>query len=55
MESEIAIRGEAAADIGAIAGVTTAAFETLAISNHSEQFIIKALGFISFRLPTDRK
>ena len=43
MESEIAIRGETTGDIGAIAEVTTAAFETLAISNHTEQFIIEAL------------
>jgi len=55
MDSKIAVRGETTGDIGAIAEVTTAAFETLAISNHTEQFIIEALGFISFRLPTDKK
>jgi putative acetyltransferase len=37
------IRNETAADIEAIAEVTEAAFETLAISRHTEQFIIKAL------------
>jgi putative acetyltransferase len=43
MESEIAVRDETTGDIGAIAEVTTAAFETLAISNHTEQLIIEAL------------
>ena len=43
MTREIVIRRETAADIGAIAEVTVAAFETLAISNHTEQFIIAAL------------
>jgi putative acetyltransferase len=37
------IRNETDADIGAIAEVTIAAFETLEISNHTEQFIIEAL------------
>jgi putative acetyltransferase len=37
------IRNETDADIGAITGVTIAAFETLVISNHTEQFIIEAL------------
>jgi len=37
------IRNETDADIGAIAEVTMAAFETLEISNHTEQFIIEAL------------
>ena len=37
------IRKESPSDIEAIAQVTEAAFKTLAISNHTEQFIIKAL------------
>ncbi|GAF95514.1 unnamed protein product, partial [marine sediment metagenome] len=43
MNSEIAIRSENNADIGAITEVTVAAFKTLEISNHTEQFIIAAL------------
>ena len=43
MRREIVIRRETAADIGAIAEVTIAAFWTLAVSNHTEQFIIGAL------------
>ena len=43
MNPEITIRSETSADIGAIAEVTMAAFKTLAISNHTEQFIIGAL------------
>jgi putative acetyltransferase len=37
------IRKETPADIETIAHVTTAAFKTLPISNHTEQYIIKAL------------
>lgn len=37
------IRKETASDIDAITEVTIAAFNTLPISNHTEQFIIKAL------------
>lgn len=37
------IRKETAADIDAITEVTIAAFKTLALSNHTEQFIIHAL------------
>ncbi len=37
------IRAETPADLSAIAEVTVAAFRTLAISNHTEQFIISAL------------
>jgi putative acetyltransferase len=37
------IRNETASDIEAITRVTEAAFRTLQISNHTEQFIIKAL------------
>jgi len=43
MKPEITIRDEAAADVGAITEVTVAAFKTLAISNHTEQFVIEAL------------
>ena len=39
----IIIRNESESDIDAISAVTKAAFEKLAISNHTEQFIIKAL------------
>ena len=37
------IRSETPADIEAIAAVTKAAFETLAISEHTEQYIVEAL------------
>ncbi len=37
------IRNETVSDIEAITGVTKAAFRTLAISNHTEQFIVAAL------------
>ncbi len=37
------IRDETDADYTAISGVTIAAFETMEISNHTEQFIIEAL------------
>ena len=37
------IRSETSADVSAIAEVTVVAFKTLAISNHTEQFIIAAL------------
>ena len=40
---EIVIRDESNADISAITEVTVAAFATLEISNHTEQFIIRAL------------
>ena len=43
MKQDIAIREETAADIPTIAEVTVAAFKTLAISNHTEQFIVAAL------------
>ena len=43
MGTEIVIRCETDADAGAIADVTSAAFSTLPISNHTEQFIIAAL------------
>ena len=43
MRDDILIRPETPADVSAIAEVTVAAFRTLAISNHTEQFIISAL------------
>jgi len=43
MNPKINIRNETDADVGAITDVTIAAFKTLGISNHTEQFIIKAL------------
>ena len=43
MRTGIVIRSETGADVGIIADVTIAAFSTLPISNHTEQFIIAAL------------
>lgn len=43
MIQEIVIRNETDADVGTITEVTIAAFKTLEISNHTEQFIIEAL------------
>jgi putative acetyltransferase len=43
MNRKIVIRPETTADAGAIREVTVAAFETLAISDHTEQFVIEAL------------
>jgi putative acetyltransferase len=43
VEYTVIIRKETASDIDAITEVTIAAFRTLAISEHTEQFIIKAL------------
>ncbi|KPJ58908.1 MAG: GCN5 family acetyltransferase [Latescibacteria bacterium DG_63] len=43
MNPETVVRSETNEDIGAIAEVTIAAFRTLEISNHTEQFIIEAL------------
>jgi len=43
MNPKIIIRSETDADVSAIAEVTVAAFKTLKISNHTEQFIIAAL------------
>lgn len=40
---DLVIRDESSDDINAIAEVTIAAFATLEISNHTEQFIIEAL------------
>ena len=43
MNPMFVIRWETDADVGAIMDVTLSAFETLAISNHTEQFIVEAL------------
>jgi putative acetyltransferase len=43
MTPQITIRNETDADHGAIGAVTIAAFETLEISRHTEQFIVAAL------------
>lgn len=43
MNSQIIIRSETATDVNAITEVTIAAFQTLAVSNHTEQFIVAAL------------
>ncbi len=43
MNPKIVIRSETDADVNAITNVTVAAFKTLEISNHTEQFIIEAL------------
>ena len=43
MHPNIVIRSEMDADVDAITEVTIAAFETLEISNKTEQFIIEAL------------
>jgi putative acetyltransferase len=43
VKDELIIRDETAADAEAITEVTVAAFETLPISNHTEQFIVAAL------------
>ena len=43
MNTKIFIRNETDADVGMISEVTIAAFKTLEISNHTEQFIIEAL------------
>lgn len=43
MNLKVAIRNETDADVSPITEVTVAAFDTLEISNHTEQFIIMAL------------
>ncbi len=43
MKPEVTIRNETDADIDAISQVTIAAFKTLEISKHTEQFIVEAL------------
>lgn len=43
MNPKVTIRSETDADVSAIAEVTVAAFKSLEISNHTEQFIVNAL------------
>lgn len=43
MVQALTIRNETSADVSAIADVTAAAFETLEVSEHTEQFIVAAL------------
>ena len=43
MQTEGIIRNETSLDVSAISEVTIAAFDTLEISNHTEQFVIEAL------------
>jgi len=43
MNPKIVIRNETDADVSAISDVTVAAFKTLEVSNHTEQFIVEAL------------
>jgi len=43
MDAKIVIRSETDADVSAITEVTVAAFKSLEISHHTEQFIIEAL------------
>ena len=43
MNPAIIFRNETDADVSIITDVTVAAFKTLEISNHTEQFIIEAL------------
>jgi putative acetyltransferase len=43
MGPKITIRNETPDDAGVITEVTIAAFKTLAISQHTEQFIVEAL------------
>jgi putative acetyltransferase len=43
MNPNVVIRSETSRDAGAIRDVTVAAFETLEISHHTEQFVIEAL------------
>lgn len=43
MQQPVVIRDETRSDAAAITEVTAAAFATLAISNHTEQFIVEAL------------
>ncbi len=43
MNPKVVIRDETEADAGAITEVTVAAFNTLEISSHTEQFIVEAL------------
>lgn len=58
MKSKIVIRTETSADVSAITEVTIAAFKTLAISSHTEQFIVAALraaGALTLSLVAERE
>ena len=50
MNTRIVIRRETDADVGMIGEVTIAAFKTLEISNHTEQFVIASLRAFYFLL-----
>ena len=57
MQAGVLIRDEVDTDAGAISEVTIAAFSTLEISNHTEQFIIEALreaGALSLSLVAEK-
>ena len=57
LKKEIVIRNETNTDFDAITRVTVEAFKTLAISNHTEQFIIEALrsaGVLSVSLVAEK-
>jgi hypothetical protein len=43
MDPKVVVRDETRDDVCAIAEVTIAAFATLEISNHTEQFVLEAL------------
>lgn len=43
MDPKVVIRAETDADVKAISELTVAAFETLEVSSHTEQFIVEAL------------
>jgi putative acetyltransferase len=43
MNPKIVIRSETVADVSTISELTVAAFKTLEISSHTEQFVIEAL------------
>ncbi len=53
MRPKIVTRSETEADVGAINGVTVAAFKALEISHHTEQFIIAALRIADEALRAD--
>lgn len=57
MSRDVSIRSEVQADVSAIGEVTAAAFETLDISDHTEQFVIAALraaGALTISLVAER-
>lgn len=58
MNGNVIVRNETSDDVSAITEVTVAAFETLAISQHTEQFIIEALraaGALAISLVAERE